>query len=175
MHLSRRNTRLIIGIRVSREIKVASCLLKIQSFGGKTGVNTPGHILRWWYMEAVRCQVHDPHLSAVPTMKYWALCGLAAAVAEKLTVLTANRYRGFTPDFLSRQRRFQIRIPFPLAFPDRQATSTRSSWLWRTSCSPSLRGRFYKHWEFIITSPLYMSTFWLYIMYVYKYYLHHVF
>lgn len=50
----------LVGIRSSRKIKVALCLVKIQSFVVKTGVTSPGRTTGRWYLEAVRCPDYMP-------------------------------------------------------------------------------------------------------------------
>lgn len=58
---------LVVGICLSCEIKIVSCLVKIKSFGGDTGVTSTWHRHRWWYMGAVHCPDYmPPTFSVVP-------------------------------------------------------------------------------------------------------------
>lgn len=54
------NPRIFKAICLSREIKGAPCLIKIQFFGGENGVTFPARRLGRWYMKDVRSPDYMP-------------------------------------------------------------------------------------------------------------------
>lgn len=58
----------IVGVRLSREIKLAPCLVKMLSFGGETDVTSLGRWPVQFYTKAVHYLGYIPHtLSDAPT------------------------------------------------------------------------------------------------------------
>lgn len=94
----------LVGIRFSREIKREPNVVKGQSFNGEIGVKSPGYKPEKWYINVIRWRYLIPHLSLGPKRSkriQWIIFGssLMTGVARRLSLLTANCFRIFTPDF----------------------------------------------------------------------------